>query len=173
MAGAGTGSRPWAVRTVPLPTVTGEAHTVQGPHLVEVDLPHRHAVGRRLRLSDAPVDLHSPVPHRLGQVKAADHLPDIPQGAVVMVLMVMIVVVMSLLPAVDYHPHVCAGDALAGDGLRRQCHAGEEAVHVPEKALPVRAQLIEGPHEHIPGRAHGALQIQCLHWSIPFIWLIR
>ena len=30
VAGAGTGSRPWAVRTVPLPMVTGEAHTASG-----------------------------------------------------------------------------------------------------------------------------------------------
>ena len=30
VAGAGTGRRPWAVRTVPLPTMTGEAHTASG-----------------------------------------------------------------------------------------------------------------------------------------------
>ena len=82
------------------------------------------------------------------------------------------VVVMALLPAVDHDPHVGSGEALAGDPLRLHGHAGEQGVHVPQELLLLRVQLVQRPHEHVPRRAHGALQIQRFHWSIPRIWLI-
>jgi hypothetical protein len=69
---------------VPLPTCTGDDTTlirgklvhqqahgghvgqrVQGPHFVEVDLRHRHAVHMALRFRDEPVDRQNILPHLL------------------------------------------------------------------------------------------------------------
>ena len=161
-------------------------HRVQGPHLVEVDLAHLHPVGSGLGLGNAPVGLLGVLPHGLRQGEAVDEGGDVPQGAVlVMMVMLMlmlmpvsvVVVVMGavpLLPAVDRDAHVGSGNALAGDAPGLHAHAGDEGVHIPQKFLLLRAQLVEGRHEHVPRGAHGALKIQRLHVSsIPFIWLIR
>ena len=79
--------------------------------------------------------------------------------------MVVVVMVMTmglpLLPAVDQDGHVGTGDALAAGRLGPDLHTGEEGVHICQELGPVRlgAQLVEGRHEHVPRRAHGALQV--------------
>ena len=57
-------------------------HRVQGSHLVEVDLPHRDAVGPGLRLGDEGVDSLGPLPDRGGQPhKAVNHRQHVRQGS--------------------------------------------------------------------------------------------
>ena len=130
-------------------------HRVQGPHLVEVDLPHRDTMGPGLRLGDEGVDSLGPLPDRGGQPhKAVNHRQHVRLGAVlvgvrmvvamvmfvtvgmlvVVLVTVMVVVVMTmglpLLLAVDQDGHVGAGDALAAGRLGSDLHPGEEGVHI-------------------------------------------
>ena len=155
-------------------------HRVQGPHLVEVDLVHRAAVGPGLGCGKPVVDAHCPVPHRLGQGQGGDVAPDIGQSRVVVAPMAVVMrmprplvgmgvvgmpLVMALLlfPA-DRHSHMRACDATGGRRLGLHCHAGQpQAVHGAEEARLIVQQFIERRHQHVPGRPHVALQIQSLH----------
>ena len=153
-------------------------HRVQGPHLVEVDLFDGRAVGPALRRRQEAVDLLGLLPHRGGQAEAVDHPVDIGQGpvlvlvvvvdmavvmllfaAVVVFMAVVVVVLVALLPAVDVDAHMGARHALPGGGLRLHAERRVQAVHARQERLLVRQELVQGPHEHIPRRAHGALEI--------------
>ena len=140
---------------------------------MEVDLARLYAVGLRLCLGDEAVDPPGLLPHRLRQREGVDHGVDIRQRAVLVMVILMMVMhaaaLMPLLLSMDVHPHMGPGDPLAGDALGLQLHAGNQGVHVRQEPLLLRVQLVQRAHEHIPCRAHGALQIQCFHWSIPFI----
>ena len=83
-----------------------------------------------------------------------------------LVFMVMVVVLVALLLAVDQHVHMGAHDAAAGLPLGGHRHTGNQVVHGLQKLLLLRAQLQQRPHEHIPRRAHGAVQIQCFQGKL-------
>lgn len=84
------------------------------------------------------------------------------------------VVAVLLLPA-DAHVHMRPPNAAL---LRRGCRdlqaRDAQRIHIPQKLLPGPRlqQLVKRGHEHIPRRAHIALQIQRFH-LIPSIWLMR
>ena len=137
-----------------------------------MDLAHLHAVGRRLRLGDKAVGPPGILPHRPGQGEGVDHGLDIRQGAVLVVVVLIIMVMgmpMTLFMTMDRHPHMGTGDPLPPYRFRLQRHAGKQGVHIRQEPLLLRAQLVERAHEHVPRRAHGALQIQRSHSDIPFI----
>ena len=73
-------------------------HRVHGPHLVEVDLLHRAAVGVALRLGDQAVDRLRVGAHLLGQVHVAQQVADLPHTGVVVMMRVSVVmgVIMSV-----------------------------------------------------------------------------
>ena len=80
-------------------------HRVQSPHLMEVDLRHRHAVGVALRLGDQAVDRQDVRPDRLRQVQMVpDQMFDLMERAVVVlaamgmavVMLVMVLVIMVM-----------------------------------------------------------------------------
>ena len=66
---------------------------VHGPHFVEVDLRHRHAVRPALGIRDEPVDRENIVLHSVLDVQTADDGLDVCHGGVVMVAVVMAMVV--------------------------------------------------------------------------------
>ena len=137
-----------------------------------MDLAYLHAVGRRLRPGDKAVGPPGILPHRPGQGERVNHGLNIHQGAVLVVVMLMVMpmmVVMTFLLPVDRHPHMGTGDPLPPYRFRLQRHAGKQGVHIRQEPLLLRAQLVERAHEHVPRRAHGALQIQRSHSDIPFI----
>ena len=90
-------------------------------------------------------------------------------GMVVVVVMLVgmaMVVVMEVifLLAMDPHPHFAAGDAAAQYLLGLHGYAGyAQAVEPGEEAVGIGMQIQQRPHEHIPRRAHAAIQIQSFH----------
>ena len=98
----------------------------------------------------------------------------VPVGMVVVVLVpvvvlvgmvvVMVVGVVIFLLAMDPHPHFAAGDAAAQYLLGLHGYAGyAQAVEPGEEAIGIGMQIQQRPHEHIPRRAHAAIQIQSFH----------
>ena len=71
-------------------------HGVQGTHLVEVDLLHRHPVGAALRLPDELVDPQHVFPHLLGQVQVGEDVADVSHPRVVVMAVVMLVIVVMM-----------------------------------------------------------------------------
>ena len=72
-------------------------HGVQGAHLVEVDLLHRHPVGAALRLPDELVHPQHVLPHLLGQVQVGEDVADVSHPRVVVMAVVMLVIVVMML----------------------------------------------------------------------------
>ena len=73
---------------------------VHGPHFVEVDLRHRHAVRPALGIRDEPVDREDIVLHSVLDVQPIDNGLDVCHGCVVMavgMMMVMVVTVVMLM----------------------------------------------------------------------------
>ena len=69
-----------------------------------------------------------------------------------------------LLLPVDGDGEVGAGDAALYRGDGGRLHPGDaQGVEAPEEALGVRVELQQGPGQHVPGRAHIALEVQCFH----------
>ena len=88
-------------------------------------------------------------------------------GMVVVMLvgMAMVVVMEGIfLLAMDPHLHFAAGDAAAQYLLGLHGYAGyAQAVEPGEEAIGIGMQIQQRPHEHIPRRAHAAIQIQSFH----------
>lgn len=88
-------------------------------------------------------------------------------GMVVVMLvgMAMVVVMEGIfLLAMDPHLHFAAGDAAAQYLLGLHGYAGyAQAVEPGEEAIGIPMQIQQRPHEHIPCRAHAAIQIQSFH----------
>ena len=73
---------------------------VHGPHFVEVDLRHRHAVRPALGIRDEPVDREDIILHSVLDVQPIDNGLDVCHGCVVMavgMMMVMVVTVVMLM----------------------------------------------------------------------------
>ena len=92
---------------------------------------------------------------------------------VLMVMIMMMVVVMVLVQmlvlfrAVHRHAKMRSRDTAFDRGLRVNGHTGNtEGVQAIQKALPVRQQFQQCSGQHIPRRAHGAVQIQSSHFKI-------
>ena len=64
---------------------------VQGAHLVEVDLLHRHAVGAALRLADELIHGQHVLSHGVGQVQVGEDVADLPHPRVVVMAMAVVV----------------------------------------------------------------------------------
>ena len=72
-------------------------HRVQGPHLVEVHVPHGATVGLGLRPGDGVIDGLGLGLHPVGQGEGVDDLPDVAWGGVVvMVVVFSVAMVMSV-----------------------------------------------------------------------------
>ena len=88
----------------------------------------------------------------------------------VMMMMVMVMVLVQMLVlfrAVHRHAKMRSRDTAFDRGLRINRHAGNtEGVQAIQKALPVRQQFQQCSGQHIPRRAHGAVQIQSSHFKI-------
>ena len=109
---------------------------------------------------------------------------------VVMMLMVvvMVVLVFRLLVVVVrltgpvfrffFHPvhldgNVGAADAALGRSFLLYRNLGNpQAIHFLNKAVRIRQQFQKGRRQHIPGGAHAAVDIDCLH-RFASIWLMR
>ena len=145
-------------------------HRVQSPHLVEMHQLHRPAVYLGLRLGDAAI-YRQHLPLDLGRYgQALDQRLDFPHApmgmpVVVPVGMAMVVVMEGIfLLAMDPHLHFAAGDAAAQYLLGLHGYAGyAQAVEPGEEAIGIGMQIQQRPHEHIPRRAHAAIQIQSFH----------
>ena len=160
-------------------------HRVQGAYLVEVDLLHRHPVDLALRLGDQPVHRQHVVPHSLRQGQMIPHqmLDPVHPGVVVMVMFkafplggrcrrsrrmrgapaVGMFMRVLLLP-MHQHPHMGPGNAAFHGGLRGVFHPGDpQGVQPGHEGGLVRQQLQQGRRQHIPRRAHGAVEIECFH----------
>ena len=147
-------------------------HGVHGSHLVEVNLLHRDAVGVALCLGNAAVDRQNSPPDGLGYRQPLGQTGDIRQRGVpvavgmnmVVCMRVFVGMVMAaavLCDAVDRDGNMGAADAAALAGLGPEDDAREaQAVEAAEKTGPVGQQLQQGGGEHVPGGAHGAVQIQ-------------
>ncbi len=93
---------------------------------------------------------------------------------VLMIMFMIVVVVGQFLAAVHGHGDVGAGDAELFGGPALQADAGDaEAVHPFDEGVGIGDEFAERGHQHIPGGAHIAFEVEDFHASIPFIWLIR
>ena len=112
----------------------------------------------------------------LSRAHPSDQSPDgLVMLVVVLVLVVMVVFVHMLgllLPAVDQHGQVGAGDAALHGRLPHILHPGDvQAVEPLHEPVRVRQQLQKGRRQHVAGRAHAAVQIERFHFAAS-IWLI-
>ena len=88
----------------------------------------------------------------------------VPVVVLVGMVVVMVVGVVIFLLAMDPHLHFAAGDAAAQYLLGLHGYAGyAQAVEPGEEAIGIGMQIQQRPHEHIPRRAHAAIQIQSFH----------
>ena len=80
-------------------------------------------------------------------------------------------VMACLLLPVDGDGEVGAGDAALYRGGGGGLHPGNaQGVEALEEALGVRVELQQGPGQHVPGRAHIALEVECFHGFSPLQW---
>ena len=136
-----------------------EAHhvhdRVQGPHLVEVDVFHRLAVGGGLRLGE-PTEVRSgPGLHGVGQIEPVHDGEHVGQMAMGMVMVVPVVLPFHPeAPGLQTAPrHLFPEDAQAGDALLQ---GGPEAV-------PVDSAGAERAEEHVSRCAGHAFDVEDRH----------
>ena len=133
---------------------------IQGANLVEVDLRKRHSVHLTFRIGDHTVHLAYLVGCPLGQIEMGNHLVNGGKGAVSVVIIV-VVTILALFFTAHQHPHPGTGDAAFLGGFQFVPDTGNaDAVQLLDNILPVGKQFQQGGGEHIPRRAHAAVQIQ-------------
>ena len=135
---------------------------IELPDLVEVDLLHRASVRGALRLRQQAVDRERVALRFLRRVRRVQDGLNVRQMAMVAVGMRR-----RLLPLLfpgDLHDRAGPGDAAALRALTSGADLRQaRGVEAAQKSLRIGVQFQQRRGEHIPRRAHGAIEIECFH----------
>ena len=164
---------------------------VQRAHFVEMDFRDGPLMDLALRLRDQPVDRHDILLDGFRQCQMVhDKMLDVVHGAVVvavfMVMLMSVFVVMLVFMLMVMMVRLVAFDfSVHGDDDMGSADAAFHGVFPPEGdfrdadgvqrvdlRIGIREEFQQGGGHHVAGRAHAAVQIQCLHFFVS-MWLMR
>ena len=134
---------------------------------MEVDLIHRHPVDVAFRLGDFLVNRQDI------QLDHGGNGQRLHNGSDVVKTSVGVRVRLSFLLSVNFHRHMGSGNAAFLAFFGRKFHARNgQAVQFRHKAFRLRQQFQQSRRQHIPRRAHAAVQIERSHF-LTSMWLMR